>query len=224
MARGLQRFGSATLGWLGRWQNWLVGFALIAALLVGCRLWPHPPLRDAFPQSTAVYDDAGHLLRLTLASDGQYRLWTPYRDFPPQLVDAVLLHEDRWFWWHPGFNPWGLARGAWVTYARHAHPQPRRMPHHRQIGQDPLDVITQTPSPTAFRAGRIVFDRAAVDPGQLVGDRRAGDRHPQLDGSADGVGDKARRLRHGSCGWSIRCVGTPIVTPQDPPTTPSSPD
>lgn len=109
--------------WLQRGQNVLVGLGLIAAVLAGCRLWPHPPLRDAYPQSTAVYDDAGHLLRLTLASDGQYRLWTPYRDISPELVDAVLLHEDRWYWWHPGFNPWGLARGAWITYVRHGHPQ-----------------------------------------------------------------------------------------------------
>lgn len=115
--------GEAALHWLRCWQNWLVGFALVAAILVGCRLWPHPTLRDAFPQSTAVYDDAGHLLRLTLASDGQYRLWTPYRDISPQLVDAVQMHEDQWFWWHPGFNPWGLLRGAWVTYVRHGHPQ-----------------------------------------------------------------------------------------------------
>jgi penicillin-binding protein 1C len=106
-----------------RWQNWLAGFALVLAVLVGCRLWPHSPLRDAFPQSTAVYDDAGHLLRLTLASDGQYRLWVRYRDISPKLVDAVLMHEDRWYWWHPGFNPWGLVRGAWVTYVRHGRPQ-----------------------------------------------------------------------------------------------------
>lgn len=115
--------GFAALRVLRRWQNVLVAFALIAGVLVGCRLWPHPPLRDAFPQSTAVYDDAGHLLRLTLASDGQYRLWVPLQDMSPQLVEAALLHEDRWFRWHPGFNPWGLARGAWVTYVRHGHPQ-----------------------------------------------------------------------------------------------------
>lgn len=115
--------GRASIRWLRRWQNWLAALALVAALLIGCRLWPHPPLCDAFPQSTAVYDDAGHLLRLTLASDGQYRLWTPYREISPQLVDAVLMHEDQWFRWHPGFNPWGLLRGAWVTYMRHGHPQ-----------------------------------------------------------------------------------------------------
>ena len=108
---------------LRRWQNALVALGLIALILVGCRWWPHPPLRDWLPQSTAVYDDGGHLLRLTLASDGQYRLWTPLAQLSPALVDATLMHEDRWFWWHPGFNPWGLLRGAWVTYVRHRHPQ-----------------------------------------------------------------------------------------------------
>jgi len=108
---------------LQRWQNWLVGFALIAAILIGCRLWPHPPLRGWLPSSTAVYDDHDHLLRLTLASDDRYRLWVPLKDISPQLVEGVLLHEDRWYYLHAGFNPYGLLRGAWVTYARHGHPQ-----------------------------------------------------------------------------------------------------
>ncbi|HEV2608066.1 MAG TPA: penicillin-binding protein 1C [Xanthomonadaceae bacterium] len=109
--------------WIQRWQNWLVAAALIAAVLVGIRLWPHPSLRDWMPTSTAVYDDHDRLLRLTLASDDQYRLWVPLQDMSPQLVEAVELHEDRWYRWHPGFNPWGLLRGAWVTYVRHGHPQ-----------------------------------------------------------------------------------------------------
>jgi penicillin-binding protein 1C len=108
---------------LQRWQNWLVGFTLIAILLFACRLWPHPQLRGWLPSSTAVYDDHGRLLRLTLASDGRYRLWVPLKDISPQLIEGVLLHEDRWYYWHAGFNPYGLLRGAWVTYARHAHPQ-----------------------------------------------------------------------------------------------------
>ena len=75
------------------------------------------------PSSVAVYDDHGRLLRLVLASDDRYRLWVPLRDMSPQLVDAVLLHEDRWYWWHPGFNPYGLARGAFVTYVSHGRRQ-----------------------------------------------------------------------------------------------------
>ncbi|SIO48271.1 penicillin-binding protein 1C [Paraburkholderia phenazinium] len=109
--------------WLHRWQNWLVGALLVVGVLAGCRLWPHPSLQGWKPSSTAFYDDHGRLLRLTLASDDRYRLWVPLKDMSPQLVDAVLLHEDRWYRWHPGFNPYGLARGAWVTYVRHGNPQ-----------------------------------------------------------------------------------------------------
>ncbi len=109
--------------WLIRWQNWLVAFALIALVLLGIRIWPHPALRDSIASSTAIYDDHARLLRLTLASDDQYRQWVALKEMSPQLVEAVQLHEDRWFRWHPGFNPWGLLRGAWVTYARHRHPQ-----------------------------------------------------------------------------------------------------
>ncbi|HEX4026730.1 MAG TPA: penicillin-binding protein 1C [Rhizomicrobium sp.] len=106
-----------------RWQNGLVGAGLVLALLVGVRLWPHPPLRGWKPSSVAVYDMRGRLLRLVLASDDRYRLWVPLNQMAPQLVDAVLLHEDNWFWWHPGFNPYGLVRGAWVTYVRHGNRQ-----------------------------------------------------------------------------------------------------
>lgn len=112
------RVARGVLGrWLHRWQNWLAALGLVAAVLVGGRLWPHLPLRDWLPQSTAVHGDAGHLLRMTLASDGQYRVWTPLAEISPQVVEATLMHEDQWYWWHPGFNPWGLLRGAWVTYA-----------------------------------------------------------------------------------------------------------
>jgi penicillin-binding protein 1C len=122
-AHRLNMLADLPLRWLRRWQNVLVGLALLAAVLLACRLWPHPPLRDRLPSSTAVYDDRGRLLRLTLASDDRYRLWVPLAQIAPSLTEGVLLHEDRWFRWHPGFNPYGLLRGAWVTYARHGHPQ-----------------------------------------------------------------------------------------------------
>ncbi|HEX7814939.1 penicillin-binding protein 1C [Dyella sp.] len=123
MSRWLSLIAQHLVGWIRRWQNWLVGAALVLCVLVGIRLWPHSPLRDALPSSTAVYDDHGRLLRLTLADDDRYRLWVPLKDMSPALVEAVQLHEDRWFRWHPGFNAYGLVRGAWVTYVRHGNPQ-----------------------------------------------------------------------------------------------------
>ena len=75
---------------------------------------PHYPPR--VPLSTAVWSADGELLRVTLASDDQYRLWTPLSEISPELIDAFLLKEDRWFRWHPGVNPVALVRAGFATY------------------------------------------------------------------------------------------------------------
>ncbi|MDB5969881.1 MAG: penicillin-binding protein [Hydrocarboniphaga sp.] len=98
-----------------RWLTALGAAASLLALLVVLRLWPHAPLRERIPSSTAVLDAQGRLLRLTLASDQQYRLWTPLEAVSPDLVAALLLHEDRAFYRHPGVNPAALLRAALRT-------------------------------------------------------------------------------------------------------------
>ncbi len=94
----------------------LLTAALIAGALVTIRIWPRPPLSARIPSSVAVLDDKGRLLRLTVAADQQYRLWTPLNEVSPELVAALMLHEDRHFYWHPGVNPASLARAAFATY------------------------------------------------------------------------------------------------------------
>lgn len=87
-----------------------------AAALVP-RVVSSPPLSRGYPSSVAVYDASErHLLRLTLAADESYRLWTPLAEISPALRRAVLLYEDRAFDYHPGVNPAALARAAWTTY------------------------------------------------------------------------------------------------------------
>ena len=104
----------------GRLLRWTLGMAIIVPVWLVLRLvlqaLPQPPLSLQAPQSVAVYDRHGQLLRLSLASDQRYRLWQPLEQISPLLIDAVLLHEDAWFRWHPGFNPLSLMRGAWSTY------------------------------------------------------------------------------------------------------------
>jgi len=94
-----------------------------AALIAGValRLLPHAPLASFAPGSIAVYAADGHLLRLTLAADEQYRLWTRLEDLSPQVVDALLLHEDRYFYWHPGVNFVALARASVLALAGRGH-------------------------------------------------------------------------------------------------------
>ena len=90
--------------------------ALSLLLLAVLPRWlPKPALSEAFPTSRSVMADDGRLLRLTLASDEQYRLWTPLQDMAPAMREAALLYEDRWFYWHCGINPWALLRASAAT-------------------------------------------------------------------------------------------------------------
>ena len=93
----------------------VVPLVVLAVGMIG-RVWPKPPLSSYYSSSIALYDDQGHLLRLTTARDEQFRLWVPLLKISPALIEATLLHEDRWFRWHPGVNPIALVRGGWRTY------------------------------------------------------------------------------------------------------------
>jgi penicillin-binding protein 1C len=93
--------------------------AAMAATLVltAVRFWPRPSLAARIPSSTAVVAADGSLLRLTMARDQQYRLWTPLERVSPEFVDALLLHEDQHFYDHVGVNPISLVRAASATYS-----------------------------------------------------------------------------------------------------------
>ncbi len=90
-------------------------FALLfcGALL---RFLPHAPLSRNIPVSSIIWSADGEVLRVTLASDDQFRIWTPLAEMSPALVRAFLLKEDTWFYWHPGVNPLALSRGALRTF------------------------------------------------------------------------------------------------------------
>jgi len=99
--------------------------ALLATILLADQLLP-PPL----PGSSNPAHLAPHA-QLVLARDG-----TPLRAFPdrahiwrhpvrvaevsPRYVEAVLAYEDRFFYWHPGVNPFALLRaaGQWLGHGR----------------------------------------------------------------------------------------------------------
>jgi len=81
---------------------------------------PKPPLSSFYTNSTAIYARHGELLRLTLATDQQYRVWTPLADIPNSVQQATLLYEDLWFYRHLGVNPFALSRSVWMTYGKEA--------------------------------------------------------------------------------------------------------
>ncbi|OFX18774.1 MAG: penicillin-binding protein 1C [Anaeromyxobacter sp. RBG_16_69_14] len=92
---------------------------LVASVVAGAWLFlPRPPLKEGLGFSRAVFDREGRLLRLTLAPDERYRLWVPLARISPRVVEATLLHEDRFFRLHPGVNPVAIVRAAFRTYVR----------------------------------------------------------------------------------------------------------
>jgi membrane carboxypeptidase/penicillin-binding protein PbpC len=75
-------------------------------------LLPKPPLLDGVSFSQSVRDRNGKLLRVTLSADQKFRIWTPLEEISPDLIDATLRYEDKYYARHPGVNPIALARGA----------------------------------------------------------------------------------------------------------------
>src|SRR5215831_15368582 len=98
----------------------LIALAALIIPVLALRFWPHAPLSDRVALSTGVWSADGELLRVTLAADDQYRLWTRLEQISPAVAQAFVLKEDRWFYRHPGVNPIALVRAAARTYSRHS--------------------------------------------------------------------------------------------------------
>src|SRR5438067_2979247 len=78
--------------------------------LLGMTAWfawlllPKPPLLDGISFSQIVRDRNGKLLRVALTSDQKFRIWTPLSKISPDLVDATLRYEDKYYLKHLGVN------------------------------------------------------------------------------------------------------------------------
>lgn len=101
------------LDFIQRYQKVILSFVVLFILL---NFVPAPKLVQTESFSRAVYDNKGQLLRLTLSADDKYRLWVPLNKIDQSMVDATLIYEDRYYYWHYGFNPMALIKAAWKTY------------------------------------------------------------------------------------------------------------
>ncbi len=97
-------------------RRWLIFIVIFIAALSIYRNLPRQTLYAGLPLSRAVLSDQGVLMQLTLASDERFRLWQPLETFAPTLVQATLLKEDRWFYYHPGVNPYRLILATLSSY------------------------------------------------------------------------------------------------------------
>ena len=68
--------------------------------------------------SRTFFDKNGRLLNIFLTEDDKYRLRANLADLPPELIEAILLQEDRYFYGHMGLNPLSMLRAGWETYIK----------------------------------------------------------------------------------------------------------
>ena len=89
---------------------------VVGAFVLVIMLVPKSQLLEETTFSPCYVDRDGKLLRLGLAEDDRYRVYVPLEKISPQLVEMTLLHEDRYFHDHAGFNPIALLRAAWADW------------------------------------------------------------------------------------------------------------
>lgn len=68
------------------------------------------PFRVIIPHSTIIKDCNGKIIHTYLSNDDKWRLKTELNEINPLLRKTFLQKEDKWFYYHPGFNPLAAGR------------------------------------------------------------------------------------------------------------------
>lgn len=100
------------LGKRGCWL-WLAVVALVFVMAIWAadKIWPLP-LHEVDPARVVVAHDGTPLWRFADA-DGIWRYPVTTDEVSPRYLQALINYEDRWFWKHPGVNPFSVLRAAW---------------------------------------------------------------------------------------------------------------
>lgn len=96
-----------------RYPLWLVGTVFLGLLLflLADRIWALPDPRRV--HSVLILAQDRTPLRAFADNEGVWRYPVTLDEVSPLYVQALLEYEDRWFYWHPGINPFALVRAGW---------------------------------------------------------------------------------------------------------------
>ncbi len=76
------------------------------------------PLRLKIDYSTIVLDNKGKVVHAFLTNDEKWRMKTELEEITPTLKTAILFKEDRFFYYHPGVNPFSIIRALWNNLSK----------------------------------------------------------------------------------------------------------
>ena len=88
--------------WLARHKKTKIALLVLAGLFIAFLCIPVPHIDK--PYSTVMTGKNGELLGAKIADDGQWR-FPATNHYSPKYTACLLEYEDRWFFYHLGFNP-----------------------------------------------------------------------------------------------------------------------
>jgi penicillin-binding protein 1C len=97
--------------WRRRYLFTVVPVLLMLSVWLADKCWPLP-LAEVHPARVVVAVDGTPLWRFA-DEKGIWRYPVTLSDVSPRYLEALINYEDRFFWDHPGINPFAILRAAW---------------------------------------------------------------------------------------------------------------
>ena len=70
------------------------------------------PLKDKIEYSTIITDKNGEVINAYLTKDQKWRMKTELNEISPLLRKTIIAKEDKYFYYHPGVNPFAVIRAS----------------------------------------------------------------------------------------------------------------
>jgi penicillin-binding protein 1C len=95
-------------------RRWLKKLGISLGCFLGILIALHLlfPLPDRVAYSTMILDDQGELLNAYLTPDEKWRMKTELNEISPLLRKIIIAKEDKYFYHHPGVNPFAILRAG----------------------------------------------------------------------------------------------------------------
>lgn len=95
-----------------------LGIAIVVLFLLFLLLNWFFPLPDKIEYSTIVTDNKGEVINAYLTSDQKWRMKTELDEISPLLRKTIIAKEDKYFYSHPGINPFAVTRALFKNIFR----------------------------------------------------------------------------------------------------------
>ena len=106
--------------WLRRGRKWLKRTAIffLGLFLLFFLLNVLFPLPREVDYSTLVTDNKGEVMFASLTSDQKWRMKTELDEISPLLQNTIIQKEDKYFFSHPGVNPFAIIKSGFKNIIR----------------------------------------------------------------------------------------------------------